>query len=438
MKTSSLRIFLSLVALWTVLAPLPAAAELSRAEQAIVAAVKAHSAAGLQLLERTVNVNSGTMNPEGVRATGKIFRAEFDRLGFATSWAEMPAAMHRAGHLIATREGRQGKRLLLIGHLDTVFEKDSPVQLWDRRGERVRGQGVNDMKGGDVIIVEALRALKEAGALDNTTISVIFSGDEERVGEPIAVARADMVALAMKSDIALAYEGTVLDKDGHDTATIGRRASSTWTMQITGRQGHSAGIFDKTSGYGAVYETARILNAFREQLIEPDLTFNAALVLGGTTLDYDENAFKGTVSGKSNIIARTARVQGDLRYLTLEQRDRVHARMREIVSQSLPGTSATIAFEEGYPPMSPTEGNLKILRAYSQASSDAGLGAIAPLPPGQRGAGDVQFVAPYVDCLDGLGATGKGAHSPDEDLELASIERATIRAAILIYRLTRG
>jgi glutamate carboxypeptidase len=74
---------------------------------------------------------------------------------------------------------------------------------------------------------------------------------------------------------------------------------------------------------------------------------------------------------------------------------------------------------------------------YSQASSDAGLGVISPLPPGQRGAGDVQFVAPYLDSLDGIGATGSGAHSPNEDLFLASIERAAIRAAITIYRLTR-
>ena len=197
------------------------------------------------------------------------------------------------------------------------------------------------------------------------------------------------------------------------------------------------GVFSDASGYGAVYETARILNAFREQLIEPDLTFNAGLVLGGTDITYDDVAATGTVYGKTNVIAKAAQVQGDLRYLTNEQRDRTHTRMREIVASSLPGTNAEITFREGYPAMSPTEGNLRILRTYSQASIDAGLGEIGPLPPGQRGAGDVQFVAPYIDSLDGLGATGNGSHSPNEDLELASIERATIRTAILIYRLTR-
>jgi glutamate carboxypeptidase len=417
--------------------PPASAAELSTTEQDIVAAVREHSGAALQLLERSVRVNSGTMNPEGVREVGRIYRAEFDELGFATRWAEMPADMHRAGHLIATREGDQGKRLLLIGHLDTVFEKDSPVTPWDRNGGRVRGQGVNDMKGGDVIVIEALRALKRVDALNHTSIAVIFSGDEERVGMPLDAARADMIDLAKRSDVALAFEGTVRDKQGRDTATIGRRASSSWTLLVTGRQAHSMGVFSEHSGYGAIYETARILNTFREQLIEPDLTFNPGLIIGGTEISYDDLGAKGTAYGKTNVIAKTVRVQGDLRFLTNEQRDRTRARMKEIVAASLPGTGAEIKFTDGYPAMSPTEGNLRILKLYSQASADAGLGTIEALPPGQRGAGDVQFVAPYVDSLDGLGAGGNGAHSPDEDLELASIERATIRTAILIYRLTR-
>ena len=416
-------------------ASLAAHAELSPIEQKIVAAAKARAEVALQFLERTVNVNSGTMNHDGVREVGKMFRAEFDQLGFTTRWAEMPPAMQRAGHLVASREGNQGKRLLLIGHLDTVFEKNSPVQLWDRKGDTVRGQGVSDMKGGDVIVVEALRALQSVGALDNTTIHIIFSGDEERVGEPINVARADMIALAKRSDIALAFEGTVVDRNGKDTATVGRRASSGWRLDVTAKQGHSQGVF--RNGYGAVYEAARILNAFREQVAEPDLTFNPGVILGGTEVTYDDVQSKGTAFGKSNVIAPLATVKGDLRYITYEQRDRAHKRMREIVANSLPGTSAKIEFSESYPPMAPTSGNLNILKIYSQASIDAGLGSIDPLPPGQRGAGDIQFVAPYIDSLDGLGATGEGAHSPNENLYLPSIERATIRTALLIYRLTR-
>jgi glutamate carboxypeptidase len=414
-----------------------ASAQLSPTEQQIVAEVKAHSAQGLALLEQSVNINSGTMNHAGVRAVGQVFREQFDQLGFATRWSDMPAAMQRAGHLIATREGKQGKRLLLIGHLDTVFEKDSTVQLWQRHGDRVRGQGVNDMKGGDVIIVEALRALQRVGALDNTNITIVFSGDEENAGEPIAVSRADMVNAAKRSDIALAFEATVRDKSGRDTGTIGRRSSSSWELKVSGKQGHSSGIFSEGAGYGAIYEAARILDGFRQQVIEQDLTFSPGLIVGGTDASTNPEGTTGQAAGKSNVIARSATVEGDLRYLTYEQRDRAHAKMKAIVAQNLPGTSASISFHDAYPPMSPTAGNLAVLKVYSQASQDAGLGEIPALPPGQRGAGDIQFVAPLLDSLDGLGATGNGAHSPDEDLEIASIERATIRTAILLYRLTR-
>ncbi|MCX7172844.1 MAG: M20/M25/M40 family metallo-hydrolase [Proteobacteria bacterium] len=418
------------------LAAVPAAAQLSATEQQIVAAVKARSEDAIKLLEQSVNINSGTMNHEGVREVGGLFRTEFDRLGFKTRWVDMPPAMQRAGHLVAEREGTQGKRLLLIGHLDTVFEKNSPVQLWNRQGDRVRGQGVSDMKGGDVIIIEALRALQTVGALEHTTISVVLSGDEERAGSPLSIARADMIAAAKRSDVALAFEGTVRDKSGNDTGTVGRRASGGFALEVKGKQGHSAGVFGE-DGYGAIYETARILNSFREQLIEPDLTFNPGVILGGTEVTYDDAATRGTAFGKTNVISRTTLVRGDLRYLSVEQRDKAHARMREIVAKNLPGTSAEISFRETYPPMSPTPGNLKVLELYSKASAAAGLGTIAPLPPGLRGAGDVQFAAPYVDSLDGMGARGTGAHSPDEDLDVKSIEQASIRTAIMIYRLTR-
>ena len=428
---------LALAALTLSLAALgPAsAAALSPTEQKIIAEVKAHAPQGLQLLERSVNINSGTMNHDGVREVGKLFREQFDQLGFATRWIDMPPAVRRAGHLVATREGKRGKRLLLIGHLDTVFEKDSPVRLWKRDGARVRGQGVNDMKGGDVVIIEALRALHKVGALDDTTITVMFTGDEEDAGEPIDVSRADMVAAAKRSDIALAFEGTVRDKDGKDTGTIGRRASSSWELEVKGKQGHTSGIFSEGAGYGAVYEAARILDGFRQQVIEPDLTFSPGLILGGT--DVDAIGDKGQAAGKTNVISRVATVKGDLRYLSYEQRDRARARMRAIVGQNLPGTSASIVFHDAYPPMAPTAGNIAILKTYSQASKDAGLGEIPALPPGQRGAGDIQFIAPLIDSLDGLGVTGNGAHSPDEDLEIASVERATLRTAILLYRLTR-
>jgi len=412
------------------------AQSLDPVEQRIAASVRDHSQAAIEFLEKTVRVNSGTMNLQGVREVGGLFAKELEALGFRTRWVEMPPAMQRAGHLVAERNGHRGKRLLLIGHLDTVFEPASSVPPWDRNGDRVRGQGVTDMKGGDVIILEALRALHREGALDDATITVYLTGDEERTGQPASVARQDMIEVAKRSDVALAFEGTVV-KDGRVTATIGRRAASGWRLLVTAKPAHSGGVFTADSGYGAIYEGARILNAFREQLIEPDLTFNPGMVVGGTRITYDEAAATGTAFGKTNVIAEYFEATGDLRFIDDAQRDRVRARMRDIVSQSLPHARAEITFRDGYPPMAPTAGNLKLLEIYSRASADAGLGTIEALPPGERGAGDVQWVAPYLDSLDGIGTTGSGSHTEREQLEIPSVERGAIRAAIAIYRLTR-
>jgi len=420
-----------------VAASFPALAQLTETEQRIATAVKARSPEALRLLERTVRINSGTMNAAGVREVGTILRAELDSMGFQTRWVEMPPAMKRAGHLVATRKGGQGKRLLLIGHLDTVFELESTVVPWDPGGERVRGQGVSDMKGGNVVLLEALRALHSAGALDNTTLSVIFTGDEERVGAPQEVARADLVEAAKASDLALAFEASARRRGGGHMASYARRSAGGWTLTVTARPGHSGGVFSETSGYGAIYEAARILDEFRRSLIEPNLTFNPGAIVGGTNARYDADSATGNAFGKNNVIAREAQVRGDLRYLTAEQGERAKARMREIVAASLPHAKATITFVETYPPQAPTEAGARLLEEYSKASQDAGFGPIGAMDPAFRGAGDVQFVAPYIPALDGLGASGSGAHTDFEEMEVASIERGAIRAAILIHRLTR-
>jgi glutamate carboxypeptidase len=413
-----------------------AQAQLSETEQRIVAAVKTRTPASLELLERAVRVNSGTLNVAGVREVGRIFAAELEPLGFRTRWVEMPPEMKRAGHLVASREGTGGKRLLLLGHIDTVFEPGSKVVPWDRRGERVRGQGVGDMKGGDVIIVAALRALADVGVLDGARIAVMMTGDEESTGSPIEKSRAEMVALAKQSDLALSFEGGG-KVDGKEVAVVGRRSSGGFVIDVKAKPGHSSRIFTPELGYGAVFEAARILNAFREQLIEPNLTFSPGVVLGGTEVKYDASTAGGTAFGKTNVIPKEMTIRGNMRYLTPEQGANARRRMEAIVAASLPGTSAAITFRETYPPMAPTEANLRLLEAYSKASVDAGFGPVAAHDPAARGAGDVQFTAPYIPGLDGLGADGSGAHTDDEDLEIASIERGAIRAAILIYRLTR-
>lgn len=414
------------------------AQDLSAEEQRIVAYVDAHTEDAIDLLERTVNINSGTMNPGGVRRVADVMRAEFGAMGFETRWVELPDSLGRAGHLIAERQGTQGERLLLIGHLDTVFEEDSPFQQFVRLNDSTAaGPGVSDMKGGNLVIVQALQALDAAGALDGTTITVVLTGDEESPGRPLSVSRRDLIEAARQSDIALGFEGGSRDAEG-DFAVVARRSSTGWRLSVTGTPAHSSGIFREGVGAGAIFEAARILNAFYDELRgEEYLTFNPGVILGGTEVTYDVAETRGTAFGKSNVVAETAMATGDIRTISEEQLERTRERMRRIVGQNLPQTSAEITFTEGYPAMSPSEENRALLEIYDQISRDLGYGAVRPFDPGARGAADISFVAPYIPGLDGLGPHGSGSHTVDETIDLQSLPKATKRAALLIYRLTR-
>ncbi|RYY19293.1 MAG: M20 family peptidase [Cytophagaceae bacterium] len=407
---------------------------LTATERKIVASVQQRLPQTAHLLEQVVDINSGTLNVAGVRAVGKVFQQEFDALGFKTEWVPMPASMQRAGHLVAQHSGKKGKKLFLIGHLDTVFELDMPFTKFTRLNDSTAtGQGVNDMKGGDVVMLAALQALQANGLLKEASITAYFTGDEERGGHG-PEARADFLARAKTADVALAFETAT---NLHTVATA-RRGSSTWQLKTFGTAAHSSTIFKPTVGDGAIYEAARILNSFRETLSQEQyLTFNPGLIVGGSEVSYDEAKAHADVTGKTNIIAPTATVTGDLRFLTEAQKEAARAKMRAIVAQHLPGTRAEITFADGLPGMPPTPGNQKLADLASQASRALGLGAVAAGDPGARGAGDISYVAQYLDCLDGLGASGKGAHAPGETINMREFPLLIERTALIIYRLTR-
>ncbi len=421
----------------TLLAPAVALAQLDATERQLASHVDAHVGEALALLEKSVDINSGTMNFDGVREVGKLFAAELERLGFETRWVD-GAAFERAGHLVATREGDGGAdrpRLLLIGHLDTVFEPDSPFQRYERVSEtHARGPGTTDMKGGNVVMIHALAALLDAGVLDRLRISVVLTGDEEKSGRPLSAARAALIEAAEGADAAIGFE----DGDSNPaTAVISRRGSSSWKLTVTGVPAHSSQVFREDIGAGAIYEASRILHRFYEELrSEANLTFNPGVILGGTDVDLDAAQSRGGAFGKSNVVAENAVVLGDLRALSPEQYERAKAKMRAIVSEGLPRTTAEIEFSDGYPPLAPTDGNRWLLEQYDRASRDLGFGAVAAVDPLKAGAADVSFVAPYVPkVLDGIGLMGDGGHTVDEIADLTTLPSQTKRAAVLMYRL---
>lgn len=402
-------------------------------EQQIISWVDANSESAIELLAETVNISSGTMNHAGVRSVGAVMRAEFDALGMETSWIDMPAELNRAGHLFAHKDG-SSKKVLLIGHLDTVFEADDAFQKFTRNGNTATGPGIADMKSGNVVLLFALKALAAVGALDNLAVTVALTGDEEATGKPLSISRKDLVEAGKWADIAFGFENAI-HAEGSDWATIARRSSSNWMLETTGKQAHSSAIFSDAVGAGAINEAARILSRFYGEIRgEYGLTFNAGNIQGGTSVTYDAQAKRGSTFGKTNVVPSTVTVDGGVRTISNEQLVRTRARMQAIVEDHLPGTSATLSLEESYPAMPPTEGNRVLAEQLSSINVALGRGPMKIWDPLKRGAADIAFVAPYTDALAGLGALGAGSHTPHESLELDSMALAIKRAALLILR----
>jgi glutamate carboxypeptidase len=417
---------------------------LSPAETKMVRSVDAHAEADLALLKKLVELNSGTMHLAGVEAVKDSLTPQFESLGFKVRWSPMQSQTARAGDLIAEHlcpagEGQCGKKLLLIGHMDTVFEPSSSFQQYalvpNTDGRIATGPGVADMKGGLVVMLSALRAMQEAGILEHSEIRIVLSGDEERVGAPIPVARHDLLEAAKQSDVALEFEPSVR-LNGQDTISIARRSSTTWHIETTGLSGHSSQIFGDRLGFGAIYELARILETFRKALPEEGLTYNVGLMLGGATAQMNAESTGGSATGKANVVAPAAIASGDLRTLNDEQTARVEAKMRAIVAAHLPKTSATIAFDESYPAMARTPVGEKLLAEWNDGSVALGLGPVLEAGPMTRGAGDISFVAPYLPGLVGVGILGEGYHAEGETAYLDSLSKQAKRNALLMERLS--
>jgi glutamate carboxypeptidase len=417
-------------------AALPASAQLSSAERKIAAAVDADAEGTLALLERMVNQNSGTLNLAGVRAMGEMLRPEFEALGFKVEWIDLPETQ-RAGHFVATHKGNgRGKRMLLIAHIDTVFEANSPFQKFRREGDKAIGPGVVDDKGGIAVILATLRAMDKAGTLKAADIQVMLTGDEEKTGDPIPLARRDLIEAGKWADVALEFENLARE-NGRDFGTVARRSANGWTLTTTGKTGHGGGIFNAETGYGAIYEITRILDSWRSELIEENLTFNVGVIGGGTPATIDKDGVRIEASGKTNVVPATAIARGDLRSLTPEQDAAARAKMQAVVAKHLPGTTATLDFQDNTPPMAPTDGNRALLARLNKANRDLGLPEMAEFPPAKRGAADSSFVAAYADTLAGMGPSGGTLHAEGEWLDIPSITLQAKRSAILMSRLAR-
>ncbi len=425
-----------LAVLFTLLFVFPSIAQEERVEKKLVKWIDQHNEEALFLLEELVNINSGTMNFEGVRAVADVLMPKFEALGMEVRFTD-GSRFNRAGHLFAKIEGGKGPKILMIGHLDTVFEPSSPFQQWEKVDDNtVKGPGIADMKGGDVIILQALSALHAQGLLQEMNITVVMTGDEELSGSPLSASKKELINAAQWADIALGFENA----DGNPaTVNVARRSSSSWKLEVSGKAAHSSQVFKPSVGTGSIYEASRILHQFYEELSgEEFLTFNPGVILGGTDVTYDEKTKSGTAFGKNNVVAQSTIVTGDIRCLSSEQLERAMEIMQAVVAKNLPLTESSIVFNEGYPPFAPTEGNYELMRKFSKVSVDLGFGEVTAVNPADAGAADISFTSDYIEMgIDGMGLSGANDHSVNEVGYLDALPKQTKRAAVLIYRLTK-
>ena len=411
-------------------------AALDKNEREIVKQVEQNMPQALEEIKQAVNINSDSLNIEGVKKVGALASEQLKAIGFKVEWLD-GSAFNRAGHVLATQKSKNPDaiKILMIGHLDTVFAKHDNFTTYKQIDEHTAsGPGVADMKGGNTIIITALKSLQALNLLENVSVKVLLTGDEESSGRPLSLSKKAIVDAAIWADVALGFEN---GDNNIKTAMVARRGYTGWTLNVTANAAHSSQIFSDNVGYGAIYEASRILNNFREQLAtQPNLTFNPGLIVGGTDAQYDSANSSATAFGKSNVIAQTVHVAGDLRALSPKQVEGAKKVMQQIVAKSLNGSQAELIFENGYPPMGLTEGNKKLLALYSQASQDLGYNKVVAANPRNAGAADISFAANHVDmALDGLGLMGSGAHTKNETADLTSLNKNTAKTALLVYRL---
>lgn len=381
----------------------------------------------LALLERITNMNSGSLNSAGLDAVAAVFDEELRELGFSTSrlpgeLIEMPScpgsdySVDLADHLLARRPGN-GSRLLLMGHIDTVFPPDSPFQTFRREGDTIYGPGVADMKGGLVVMLYALKALAAADALDEAAFTVLLNSDEE-MGS--LSSRRYLEEEALDHDWGLVYESS-----GIDTMTRQRKGIGQARLVVTGRAAHSGGAHEQ--GLSAIKELAyKIVQVENMTNYETGLTVNVGVVNGGEA---------------RNTISPCAEALIDLRYPQPEQGVAAVELWREIFERvySYPVDSGEITTESYInlhrPPKIPTpesdyllDKTIAIGRLLGQDIGivDSGGGTDGSLTQGVG-----------LPTIDSLGIAGSGAHSNREEARASSLAERAALSAVLIRRLAR-
>jgi len=382
-------------------------------ETALLAALDDRQGPAEALLERLVAIPSYSDHAAGANQMADLMSDALGELGFRTSEL-VSGSVGRT--VIGRRESGSSHRLLLIGHVDTVHPPSSPFR--DYRvidDDRATGPGAADMKGGLVVMLEALRALLRSGALEDRHVTVVINADEE-IGSPHS---ADLIrSEAGESHLALCFEGGRPREDGSSTFVTARKGFGRMTLEATGKAAH-AGV-DPAKGASALLELCHKAVDLAA-LSDPGsgITVNVGVLNGGTT---------------ANTVAAKAELQLDYRFPDDEAQARAEEAIYDIAASNVirdaAGSPLVATLMQGHvkrAAMKRSEAIGRMADRIRAAGEDLGLELVEE----ERGGSSDAALATEMGCpaVCGLGVVGDGFHTPDEWIVRKSlVERAGLVA----------
>lgn len=372
-----------------------------------------HRPEQLKLLETVVNIDSGTGDVAGGTRVREILAQELRNAGAQVTVvpAEAPGL---APNIVATLNGTGKGRILMIGHLDTVFEPGTAAKRPFRIDQdKAYGPGVSDEKGGVVEAITALKLLRETGFKDYKTITLLVESSEER-GSPGT--RALIRRLVGDADVELNME----PGDPPDLLTVWRKGSVTFHIDVTGRAAH-AGVAPQL-GRNAALELIHQIEGSHWPTSGTGLTSNLTIINAGS---------------RNNIIPEHASAQFNVRYRDKADVARVEEDFRKnALTTVIPDTKVAISADPAFPPLSETPAvdalADRAARFYASLGMTLGRG-------GNGGASESALAQDAgVPALDGLGPVGGGFHSDQEFLDLKSLTPRLYMLTELLMDLGRN
>ena len=419
-------------------------------EQAIVARVRGQKKDMVALLERLVRINSGSNNAAGIDMVGKLVTAELARIGFTVERIpETPIEETGSGgetltrtsgpHYVARRAGgpqATGPSVLLSGHMDTVFEPDSGFTEFTRKngvaygpeltGDIAYGPGVADMKGGLVVMLYALKSLHAMHALDDHTVTVFLSGDEETGS---LTAHPHLTTEARRHDRGMVFEGGRGSSKEWGGLAIARKGLGQFRITVHGQAAHAGGRHHE--GINAADDLAQktvLLNRLTDY--KRGLTVNVGII--------DLGPF-----AKRNRVPAWAQAWVDLRARTVEDAEWAQARIREIASQQLvynpwleQGTRTEVWGVIHRPPMPQTPERNRWYGEIAGLAAHLGI-PVTAVASGGGTDGNLMAAAGLL-TMESFGPLGTNAHTTREAVYLDTFEDKAVLSAVTLYRLWKA